>query len=205
MQDTVTPGVYCHPLGLCESRTVGDGTRIWAWAHVLPGARVGRDCNVGDHAYVEYGVTVGDRVTIKNRVLLFEGVTIEDDVFLGPGVIFTNDHRPRAAITRTGDALLPTVVRRGATLGAGTVVVCGVTIGEFAFTGAGSVVTKDVPAHALVLGNPARVTGWVCECGERLTDDLQCACGLAYETSDAGVRRALRHAAGDDEGVNEIR
>ncbi|WP_328514407.1 acyltransferase [Mycolicibacterium grossiae] len=166
---------------------------------------MGRDCNVCDHAYVEYGVTVGDRVTIKNRVLLFEGVTIEDDVFLGPGVIFTNDHRPRAAITRTGDALLPTVVRRGATLGAGTIVVCGSTIGEFAFTGAGAVVTKDVPAHALVVGNPARVVGWVCECGERLPDELRCACGLAYETSEAGVRRALRHAPGDDGSDGGIR
>ncbi len=138
-------GVFVHPYGLCESATVGPGTRIWAFRARFGGAIVGADCNVCDGAYVESGAVVGDRVTIKNQVLIFEGVTIEDEVFLGPGVVFTNDLRPRAAIKRGGDALLPTTVRRGATLGAGVVVVCGTTIGAFAFVGAGTVITRDVP------------------------------------------------------------
>ena len=112
-------GVFVHGNGLCESDTVGSGTRVWAFAHVLPGAVVGRDCNICDGAYVEGGATVGDRVTIKNQVMIFEGVTIEDDVFLGPGVIFTNDFTPRAFIKKHGDELDTTTVRRGATLGAG--------------------------------------------------------------------------------------
>ncbi len=181
-------GVFVHPLGLCESATVGAGTRVWAFAHVLDGAVVGRDCNVCDGAYVESGAVVGDRVTIKNQVLIFEGVTIEDEVFLGPGVVFTNDLRPRAAIKRGGDALLPTTVRHGATLGAGVVVVCGTTIGSFAFVGAGAVITKNVPAHAFVVGNPGRQIGWACECGERLPASLSCACGRSYIECADGLR-----------------
>ena len=173
--------VFVHPHGLCESDHVGAGTRIWAFAHVLDGARVGRDCNICDHAYVEGGVTIGNRVTVKNRVLLFEGVTVEDDVFLGPGVVFTNDLRPRAAIKRSGDELLSTRVQAGATLGAGVVVVCGVPIGTHAFVGAGTVVTEDVPAHGLVVGNPGRIIGWACECGHRLGDEWSCRCGREYE------------------------
>ncbi|MGY1694448.1 acyltransferase [Geodermatophilus sp. SYSU D00814] len=186
------PGVQVHRLGLCESDDVGPGTRIWAWAHVLPGARVGVDCNVCDHAYVEGGARLGDRVTVKNGVLVFDGVDIGDDVFLGPGVVFTNDLRPRAHVKKGADALLPTVVEDGVTLGAGTVVVCGTRIGRHAFAAAGSVVTRDVPAHAFVAGNPARQRGWVCACGERL-DDLTCAaCGAAYVCPGPGA--GLEHA-----------
>ncbi|MGY1831487.1 acyltransferase [Geodermatophilus sp. SYSU D01180] len=181
-------GVRVHPLGLCESDDVGPGTRIWAWAHVLPGARVGADCNVCDHAFVEGGARLGDRVTVKNGVLVFDGVEVGDDVFLGPGVVFTNDLRPRAHVKKGPDALLPTVVEDGVTLGAGTVVVCGTRIGRHAFAAAGSVVTRDVPAHAFVAGNPARQRGWVCACGERLDDDLTCpACGTAHERGTDGA------------------
>jgi UDP-2-acetamido-3-amino-2,3-dideoxy-glucuronate N-acetyltransferase len=187
MNSGVSSGVFVHPHGLCESEHVGPGTRIWAFAHVLAGAKIGRDCNICDHAYVEGGVTIGDRVTVKNRVLLFEGVTIEDDVFLGPAVVFTNDGRPRAAIKRSGDELLPTLVRGGATLGAGVVVVCGLTIGAHAFIGAGAVVTRDVPAYGFVVGNPGRVIGWACECGMRLGDGLHCACGRSYKEGPAGL------------------
>src|SRR5829696_10152555 len=123
-------GVFVHPQGLCESPAVGSGTRIWAFAHVLAGAAVGSDCNVGDGAYVEGGACVGDRVTIKNQVMIFERVTVEDDVFLGPGVTFTNDLTPRAYIKRGGSELLATRVARGATLGARAVIVCGTTIGH---------------------------------------------------------------------------
>lgn len=174
MSSTTPEGVFVHPQGLCESEHVGAGTRIWAFAHVLGGASVGSDCNICDGAFVENGAVVGDRVTVKNQVMIFEGVTVEDEVFLGPGVIFTNDMRPRAAIKRSGDALVPTLVRHGATLGAGTVVVCGNTVGEFAFAGAGSVIARDVPSYAFVVGNPARQKGWVCVCGERLPADLVC-------------------------------
>lgn len=183
--------VYVHPLGLCETCTIGRNTRIWAFAHVLEGARIGNDCNICDHAYIESGVVVGDRVTIKNRVLLFEGVVVEDDVFLGPGVIFTNDVRPRAYIKRSGSELAKTVVCRGATLGAGVVVVCGTTIGHHAFIGAGSVVTRDVPAHAFVVGNPGRVIGSACECGRRLPENLACTCGLRYHDTPAGLTRSI--------------
>lgn len=177
-----------HPDGRCESHDVGSGTRVWAFAHILDGARVGRDCNVCDGAFIEGGVVVGDRVTIKNQVMLFEGVTIEDEVFLGPGVIFTNDLNPRAFIKRHGDALLGTTVRRGATLGAGTIIVCGVEVGAYAFVGAGAVVARDVPAHAFVVGNPARQIGWACRCGLRLPSDLVCSCGLQWKlASDALV------------------
>jgi len=176
-----TRGVFVHPAGLCESGNVGAGTRIWAFAHVLSGAVVGRNCNICDGAYVEGGAVVGDRVTVKNHVLIFEGVTIEDDVFLGPGVVFTNDLRPRAHIKRSGDALSTTTVRRGATLGAGAVVVCGTFVGANAFVGAGAVVTRDVPAHAFMVGNPARQIGWACTCGGRLGVDLTCpSCGRAF-------------------------
>ena len=174
-------GVFVHPAGLCESEEVGPGTRVWAFAHVLAGAVIGTDCNVCDGAYVEGGAVVGDRVTIKNQVLIFEGVTIEDDVFLGPAMVFTNDLRPRAHIKRGSDALLATTVRRGATLGAGVVVVCGTTIGANAFVGAGAVIAKDVPAHAFMVGNPARQIGWACTCAERLDDDLSCGdCGRRF-------------------------
>jgi UDP-2-acetamido-3-amino-2,3-dideoxy-glucuronate N-acetyltransferase len=189
MNSDVSSRVFVHAHGLCESEHVGTGTRIWAFAHVLAGAKIGRDCNICDHAYVEGGVTIGDRVTVKNRVLLFEGVTIEDDVFLGPAVVFTNDVRPRAAIKRSGDELLPTLVQVGATVGAGVVVVCGLTIGAHAFIGAGAVVTRDVPAYGFVLGNPGRVIGWACECGTRLGDSLHCACGRSYKEEPAGLIR----------------
>ncbi len=175
-------GVFVHPAGCARARTSARGTRVWAFAHVLPGAVVGADCNVCDGSYIEGGAIVGDRVTIKNQVLIFQGVTIEDDVFLGPAMMFTNDLRPRAHIKRGPEALLPTRFDRGATLGAGVVVVCGINIGANAFVGAGAVVAKDVPAHAFMVGNPARRIGWACTCGERLTADLSCSdCGRTFE------------------------
>jgi acetyltransferase-like isoleucine patch superfamily enzyme len=181
--------VFVHPLGLCESDHVGAGTRIWAFAHVLTGAKVGRDCNICDHAYVEGGVTIGNRVTVKNGVLLFDGVTVEDDVFLGPAVAFTNDLRPRAAIKRSHADFLPTLVQRGATLGARVVVVCGLTVGAHAFIGAGAVITQDVPAHGFVIGNPGRLAGWACECGMKLGDDFSCVCGHSYKKESTGLVR----------------
>ena len=182
-------GVFVHPQGLCESATVGSGTRIWAFAHVLEDAAVGSDCNVGDGAYVEGGACVGDRVTIKNQVMIFERVTVEDDVFLGPGVTFTNDLNPRAHIKRHGDELLPTRICHGATLGARAVIICGTTIGAHAFVAAGAVVTRDVPAYGFVVGNPGRLIGWACECGLRLPADLACTCGRNYANYDGELQQ----------------
>ncbi|WP_152364182.1 acyltransferase [Microlunatus speluncae] len=180
-------GVFVHPQGLCDSNEVGAGTRIWAFAHVMAGARIGRDCNIGGGAFVEGGAELGDRVTVKNQVMIFDGVWIENDVFLGPGVIFTNDLRPRASIKRSWPDLLSTRVCDGATLGAGVIVVCGITIGHNAFAGAGAVLTTDVPDHALMAGNPARQHGWVCACGQRLDKALRCRCGRRYASSVSGV------------------
>jgi acetyltransferase-like isoleucine patch superfamily enzyme len=154
---------------------------------VLPGAVVGADCNICDHSYVEGGVRLGDRVTVKNAVLLYDGVEVGDDVFIGPNVVFTNDRRPRAHIKRGREAFLSTRVESGATLGAGTVIVCGITVGASCFVAAGSVLIRDVPAHAFVAGNPAQVKGWVCGCGERLGDEFVCACGRRYERGPAGL------------------
>jgi acetyltransferase-like isoleucine patch superfamily enzyme len=178
---TVDPTVFVHPAGLCESDDVGPRTRVWAFAHVLAGAVIGADCNVCDHAFVEGGARIGDRVTVKNAVLVWDGVTVEDEVFLGPNVVFKNDLVPRAHLKKRRDELLPTVVRRGATIGAGATVVCGTEIGEHAFIAAGAVVTRDVPAHALVAGNPAMIKGWVCRCGLQLSESLSCSCGEHLE------------------------
>ena len=191
-------GVEVHTHGLCESVSVGRGTRVWAFAHVMPGAVVGRDCNICDGAYVEGGAVIGNGVTVKNQVMVFEGVTIEDDVFLGPGVIFTNDLVPRAFIKKHGGELDRTLVRRGATLGAGVVVVCGTTIGAYSFIAAGAVVTRDVAPHAFVVGNPARSIGWACTCGRRLRVDGVCECGQRWKVGEDGVTAIPQEDAGGE-------
>ncbi len=178
------PSVFVHPRGLCESDRVGPRTRIWAFAHVLAGAEVGADCNVGDHAFIEGGARLGDRVTVKNAVLVWDRVTVEDEVFLGPNMVFTNDLAPRVGFRKSRDQLLPTLVRRGATIGANATVLSGITIGPYAFIAAGAVVVRDVPAHALVAGNPATRIGWVCVCGRRLGAELTCACDRRYRLTD---------------------
>ena len=179
------PSVFVHPKGLCESDRVGPRTRVWAFAHVLPGAEVGADCNVCDHAFIEGGARLGDRVTVKNAVLVWDRVTVEDEVFLGPNMVFTNDLRPRVGFKKSRGQLLPTLVRRGATIGANATVLCGLTIGAHALVAAGAVVVRDVPAHALVAGNPADRIGWVCRCGGSLDAELACACGRRYRLVDA--------------------
>jgi acetyltransferase-like isoleucine patch superfamily enzyme len=179
---------FVHERGLCESDEVGEGTRIWAFAHVMKGAKIGARCNVCDHAFIETGAVVGDRVTIKNAVLLWDGVRIEDDVFIGPNAVFTNVERPRAGLKKKREEFGETVVRRGATIGANATIVCGITVGEYAFVGAGAVVTKDVPAHAMVVGSPARPIGWACVCGARLPEGLTCAeCGRAFAATGSGI------------------
>lgn len=181
--------VHVHERALCESTEVGDGTRIWAFAHVMPGARIGRNCNIGDHAFVESGVVLGDGVTVKNGVAIWRGVTAGDNVFIGPNAAFTNDLMPRAAVKRPEEEWLqPTVLGNGASIGANATIVCGVTLGEGAFVGAGSVVVRDVPPYALVVGNPARPIGWVCRCGARLGEALECAeCHTRYRRQGDGL------------------
>jgi UDP-2-acetamido-3-amino-2,3-dideoxy-glucuronate N-acetyltransferase len=183
----VDASVFVHARALCESDAVGPRTRIWAFAHVMKGAVIGADCNVGDHAFIESGARIGDRVTVKNSVLVWDKVVVEDEVFLGPNMVFTNDLMPRAGFKKPPETFLPTVVKRGATIGANATIVCGVTIGENAFIGAGTVVIEDVPPHALVVGNPARQIGWVCACGEKLPDGLACTCGRRYVRAGAGL------------------
>jgi acetyltransferase-like isoleucine patch superfamily enzyme len=178
---------FIHPQALCESDSVGAGTRVWAFAHVMEGAVVGEGCNICDHSFIETGAVVGDRVTVKNNVLLWDGVTVEDDVFLGPNVVFTNDSNPRAAIKKQPADLTKTLVREGATIGANCTVLCGIVIGEHSFIGAGSVVTCDVVPFALTFGNPARRHGWMCICGLRLGTTLRCSCGRNYSETDGGV------------------
>jgi acetyltransferase-like isoleucine patch superfamily enzyme/dTDP-4-dehydrorhamnose 3,5-epimerase-like enzyme len=150
--------VFAHEKALVESPHIGDGTRIWAFAHILPGARIGRDCNICDHTFIENDVVVGDRVTIKSGVQLWDGVTLEDDVFVGPNATFTNDRFPRSR--RPPEKFLRTVIRRGASIGANATVLPGITVGENAMVGAGAVITKDAPPNAILTGNPARITGY---------------------------------------------
>lgn len=166
---------------------VGAGTKIWHFCHVMPKAVIGRDCTIGQNAVIMNHVRVGDRVKIQNNVSLYEGVTLEDDVFCGPSMVFTNVINPRAHVSRK-DEYRPTLVKRGASIGANATIVCGVTLGEYAFVGAGAVVTKDVPAYGLVTGVPARRTGWVCACGTVLSGagpSYTCdACGAGYALHD---------------------
>jgi UDP-2-acetamido-3-amino-2,3-dideoxy-glucuronate N-acetyltransferase len=152
-------GVFVHGHGLCESEKIGPGTRIWAFAHVLPGAVLGAECNVCDHVFIESDVVVGDRVTIKCGVQLWDGITIEDDVFIGPNVTFTNDKFPRSKVYP--EAFSRTVVRKGASIGANATILPGVTIERNAMIGAGAVVTRSVPPNAIVVGNPAKIVGYV--------------------------------------------
>jgi UDP-2-acetamido-3-amino-2,3-dideoxy-glucuronate N-acetyltransferase len=146
---------------------IGDGTTIWHVSHILRNSRIGKNCRIGQNVVIGPNVSVGNGVKIQNNVSVYEGVTLEDDVFCGPSAVFTNVYNPRSEIRRM-DELRATLVRRGATLGANCTIICGITIGQYAFVGAGAVVTRDVPDFALVVGNPARVIGWMCACGNRL-------------------------------------
>jgi len=179
---------FIHESGYVDDGVeIGAGTRIWHFSHILTGSRIGENCNVGQNVVIGPDVTIGNRCKIQNNVSVYKGVTLEDEVFCGPSVVFTNVYNPRCAIPRMKE-IRPTFVRKGATIGANATIVCGVTIGKYVFIGAGAVVKNDVPDYALVVGNPEKQIGWVCECGERLSDDLEClSCGKSFEEKMGGI------------------
>lgn len=192
-----------HPSAdVSPDASIGAGTRIWHDVQVRERARIGERCIVGKSAYIDLDVVIGDRVKIQNRASIFHGTTIEDGVFVGPHVVFTNDLRPRAinpdgSLKSDADWIVsPITVRYGASVGAGAVVLPGIEIGRFALIGAGSVVTRSVPDHVIVVGNPARAIGHACACGERLGDDLACvACGATWQPApDGGLAPAQQGA-----------
>lgn len=181
--DTHTGSFWQHETAIVdEGAQIGAGTRIWHWAHVQSNAVIGERCSLGQNVYVGKAI-LGNNVKVQNNVSIYDAVTIEDDVFCGPSMVFTNVINPRSHIVRKHE-YKPTLVKRGATIGANAVIVCGNTVHEYAMIGAGSVVTRDVPAFALAVGNPARQLGWVCQCGIRLTfqaDHAACnSCGWKY-------------------------
>jgi UDP-2-acetamido-3-amino-2,3-dideoxy-glucuronate N-acetyltransferase len=174
-----------------EPVEIGEGTQIWHFSHIMSGAKIGKNCIIGQNAFIASGSILGNNIKLQNNVSVFKAVTLEDDVFCGPSMVFTNVFNPRSFISRKKE-FRATLVRKGATLGANATVICGNTIGKYAFIGAGSVVTKDVPDYALVYGNPGKVKGWVCQCAVEIafrSGRAKCqACGKKYKKDRLGVR-----------------
>jgi UDP-2-acetamido-3-amino-2,3-dideoxy-glucuronate N-acetyltransferase len=191
---------FLHPSSIVdEGAEIGANTKIWHFCHVSAPCRIGPDCNLGQNVFIARGVEIGRNVKIQNNVSVYEGVVLEDDVFCGPSMVFTNVMNPRSFVSRKTE-YRTTRVKRGASIGANATVVCGVTIGEYAFIGAGSVVTHDVPDYALAYGSPARPRGWMCKCGEKLelggkTSRACSRCGAAYELEGDALRPVHESAA----------
>ena len=186
------PDYFAHQSAyIDDGAVIGAGTKVWHFCHVMPGAVIGERCNLGQNVVVMSGTRIGNNVKIQNNVSVYEGVVLEDDVFCGPSCVFTNVTNPRSHVSRKAE-YQPTLVRRGSTIGANATIVCGVTLGEYSFIGAGAVVLSDVPAHALMVGVPARRVGWMCQCGVRLQfreGRAVCpACRAGYEEKDGVVR-----------------
>ena len=176
--------------------TIGDGTKIWHFCHIMAQVQIGKNCTMGQNVYIDSAVSIGNNVKIQNNVSVFKGVTLEDNVFCGPSIVFTNVINPRSAFPKDFDEFKTTLVREGATLGANSTIVCGVEIGKYAFVGAGTVVTKDIPNYALVVGNPAKQTGWMSEAGIKLNFQNQHSSKsicpvtkIAYQLIDGKVKK----------------
>ncbi|MFY7849693.1 MAG: acyltransferase [Bacteroidia bacterium] len=188
MQPDTKPEYYAHPTAVVdEGCEIGAGTKIWHFTHIMPNCRIGRNCNFGQNVVVSPGVVLGNNVKVQNNVSIYTGVTCDDDVFLGPSCVFTNVTNPRSAVNRR-DQYAKTHVGQGASIGANATIVCGHDIGQFAFIGAGAVVTKNVPDYALVIGNPARQAGWMSEYGHKLSFDAN---GMAH-CPESGQQYQLR-------------
>ena len=180
---------FLHPTSIVdENAEIGEGTKIWHFSHIQSGARIGKNCSLGQNVNVANNVKIGNGVKIQNNVSVYEGVELKDYVFCGPSCVFTNDLTPRAKYPKGRENYKKTVVEEGASIGANATVVCGHRVGKWALIGAGAVVTCDVPDHALMLGVPARIRGWACECGGILPDGLICSvCGRKYKKTDKGL------------------
>lgn len=182
--------VTIHPTAIVDhGAQIGDGSRVWHWVHVCSGARLGEGCSLGQNVFIGNDVVIGNNVKIQNNVSVYDAVRLEDDVFCGPSMVFTNVFNPRSAVSRKAE-YRQTIVQRGATLGANSTVVCGTTIGEYAFIGAGAVVSRDVPAYALMVGIPARHAGWMCRCGDKLSardGEVVCAACRRHYRIDNGT------------------
>jgi UDP-2-acetamido-3-amino-2,3-dideoxy-glucuronate N-acetyltransferase len=188
------PDYFVHESSYVDDgAAIGAGTKIWHFCHILPGAVIGERCNLGQNVVVMAGTRIGNNVKIQNNVSIYEGVVLEDDVFCGPSCVFTNVINPRSHVSRKAE-YQQTLVRRGATIGANATIVCGATLGQYAFIGAGAVVRGDVPAFALMVGVPARRVGWMCQCGTRLDLDSEAAvctlCGAGYR-EEGGLLRQI--------------
>ena len=187
----MSEGYFIHESSFIDEHVmIGKGTKIWHFCHIQSGTSIGDDCILGQNVYIGENVKIGNGVKIQNNVSVYKGVELEDYVFCGPSCVFTNDLTPRAKYPKGGEAkYIKTLVKTGASIGANATIVCAHTIGCGALIGAGAVVVSDVPDYAIMTGVPARISGWICECGKRLGDDLKCTCGRRYQKSEKGLEK----------------